>query len=161
MSTELTKAEGKLRPAKSKGGRPKHMGMILQQLPGGAGIVNCIVPLPLYNRIEKEVIKYHSNKISQKLLCNTILETLHKHKSSGGIIEVYRSLDTTTTDLRKYRILEVIHLPATCGPVVLVPGFTQDNTYKISMLTGEVRLVEEKTYANDSAKTHQNPDRRE
>jgi hypothetical protein len=160
MSAELMKAEGKLTPAKSKGGRPKHMGLILQQLPQEAGIVNCIVPLPLYHRIEAEVIKYHSNKLSQKLLCNTILEELYRHRRSGGIIEVYRSLDTTTTDLRKYRILEIITLPATCGPVVLVPGFTQENEYKLSMQTGLVRQTKSNTYANDLAKNHKNPDRR-
>ena len=160
MASSKLQTKGTLKVVKSKGGRPTHVGLILQQLPTG-GIVNCIVPMRIYKSLEEEVIKYHSGNIKHKELCLFIMDTLQKHRSEGGIIEAYNTLDTTTTDLRKYRILEILTLPAMCGPVGLVPGLTLGNTYKFAIATGEMRLVDSKLSVNDIAKNHINPDRRE
>jgi hypothetical protein len=154
----VTKKDGTLAPGKAKG-RPFHVGQILQVLPGGS-IVSTLVPVKLYRKIEKQVILCLQGTLSERHLCLEVMEILSRHVDGGGIIEVYGTYNTTTTDLRKYRILEILQLPAQMGPLSLVPGFTVETEYKLSMLTGKVRGMKQITYPNKKALEHKNPDRK-
>jgi hypothetical protein len=151
--------QGRIKLAKGKGGRPQNSGLILQVVE--PSIIGHIVPLKVYKEIEDIALQFHSAfGYSAGQAAADMHEILLRHMSSGGIIESYKPMYTTTTDLRKYRILEIIHLPSVFGCMSIVPGYTLET--KIGgLLSGKPRLISTNMYPNSKAFEHKNPDRRE
>ena len=160
MSSELqTTAKGRIIPGKAPRGRPKHAGLILQTLPTGV-IMGALLDMKAYKDMETHVMYFLRGELSEGQMGNRVMEALGRHVNRGGILEAYEVYGTTTTDLRKYRILEILHLPSTYGPLSLVPGFTAETRFSINKRTLAVSNASGKMHPNDVAKKHINPDRR-